>query len=962
MANRFPLVLDTTDNNKIKEIQNGDNLDLTGNSVVGVQNITANGTIDAADITVNGNRLVAQSFADLTDTPANFNAAANYFVKVNADGNGLEFRPLSDLGNIEIDTITVDTSIVPSSDNSADIGTPDLKFNQVVANTFKGNLRSFAEEVVFDAYTGKISYAALQGAPQFLSEFTNDVGYLRTADLDTSLASLFDEGVPFSTDIIGSVFGDDSTILVDAVGSVVVGNVDNAQITTIDLVSETAQLTTTTATTITGPETGNLTIDSGTSGVIDIGANSERVNVSNAVIESFSQGTGLGIAQIQASTDLEISAGNRVKLAGGIPFRFARTSTADQQAIAASEGDVIYNTTTSRLQMYQGGAWKDINGNVEATAGTSNFNDIIVAGDLTVQGTTTSVETTNTTISDNVITLNSGETLAGVGGGTGNSGIEVDRGTEANVSFVWDETLPGWTAQTEDVYADGFRGNGFFGALTGDVTGNVNGNVTGDLTGTVYGTLIGTHTGDVVGSVFADDSGIMVDAVSNKLNATNVNTDTITSNSTLGITAGAAIVARATDMNIGATAGPLYLSSNGSAVTLSGDSGAGSIVYDDSTGNIDLGTTGTITIQGAATSPINIGTGTSGTVTLGNGSNTVGFTSGTTVDFDGATVSNLTANIDNTTLDIGATAATTINIGNATSTTNIDGTVSFGSALVANNITADDSIIIQTEGNSASEAITIFPQGSDTAINLRADAIRLFGTPFTDSLAAQGGIVGDIKGSVVGDDSTVLVDGVGNKIVGDIESTNIHGQAFKADTIVNNTVSTLDITAGTFLNLYGGAEDAGVSNIQMDKNGINYIELNTEPSNPADPADVANIAINANVAGGDVVIGSATSSRNQVVTVYNADITGTLTGSVTGTLTGDIVGSVFADDSAPMVNAVDRTMFSDVMTLTPLNAEPDSPISGTLVAADGVGWDPASKAGGVSYPVFYDGSSWNALY
>ena len=962
MANRFPLVLDTTDNNKIKEIQNGDNLDLTGNSVVGVQNITANGTIDAADITVNGSRLVAQSFADLTDTPANFNAAANYFVKVNADGNGLEFRPLSDLGNIEIDTITVDTSIVPSSDNSANIGTPDLKFNEVVANTFKGNLRSFAEEVVFDAYTGKISYAALQGAPQFLSEFTNDVGYLRTADLDTSLASLFDEGVPFSTDIIGSVFGDDSTILIDAVGSVVVGNVDNAQITTIDLVAGTAQLTTTTATAISGPETGNLTIDSGTSGVIDIGTSSDRVNISNAVLDSFSQGSGLGIAKISASTDLEISAGNRIRLAGGIPFRFARASTTDQLSMAASEGDVIYNTTTNRLQMYQGGAWKDVNGNVEATAGTSNFNDVIVAGDLTVQGTTTSVETTNTTISDNVITLNSGETLAGVGGGTGNSGIEVDRGTEANVSFVWDETLPGWTAQTEDVYADGFRGNGFFGALTGDVTGNVNGNVTGDLTGTVYGTLIGTHTGDVVGSVFADDSGIMVDAVSNKLNATNVNTDTITSNSTLGITAGAAIVARATDMNIGATAGPLYLSSNGSAVTLSGDSGAGSIVYDDSTGNIDLGTTGTITIQGAATSPINIGTGTSGTVTLGNGSNTVGFTSGTTVDFDGATVSNLTANIDNTTLDIGATTATTINIGNATSTTNIDGTVSFGSALVANNITADDSIIIQTEGNSASEQITIFPQGSDTSINLRADAIRLFGTPFTDSIAAQGGVVGDLKGSVVGDDSTVLIDGVGNRIVGDIESTNIYGQAFKADTIVNNTVSTLDITAGTFLNLYGGADDAGVSNIQMDKNGINYLELKTEPGNPGDPADVANIAINANASGGDVIIGTPASSRNQVVTVYNASINGTLTGSVTGTLTGDVVGSIFADDSSPMVNAIDRTMFSDVMTLTPLNVEPDSPISGMMVAADGVSWDPASKAGGVSYPVFYDGSSWNALY
>ena len=72
MANRFPLVLDTTDNNKIKEIQAGDNLNLADNSIVNVQNITAIGTINAADIRVAGNRLVAQSFADLTDTPDTF--------------------------------------------------------------------------------------------------------------------------------------------------------------------------------------------------------------------------------------------------------------------------------------------------------------------------------------------------------------------------------------------------------------------------------------------------------------------------------------------------------------------------------------------------------------------------------------------------------------------------------------------------------------------------------------------------------------------------------------------------------------------------------------------------------------------------------------------------------------------------------------------------------------------------
>ena len=221
MANRFPLVLDTTDNNKIKEIQTGDNLYLADNSITGVQNITALGTIDAADIKVNGNRLVAQAFNDLIDTPSTFVGSPNYFVKVKSDGTGLEYRPLADLGNIEIDTITVDTSIVPSVNNVGNVGTEALKFNEIVATTLKGNLVSYNEEIVFDATTGKVSYAALQGAPTFLSEFTDDVGYLQTSDLNTTLAGLFDDGVPFVTDIVGSVFGDDSTMLVDSVASVI---------------------------------------------------------------------------------------------------------------------------------------------------------------------------------------------------------------------------------------------------------------------------------------------------------------------------------------------------------------------------------------------------------------------------------------------------------------------------------------------------------------------------------------------------------------------------------------------------------------------------------------------------------------------------------------------------------------------------------------------------------------------
>ena len=74
------------------------------------------------------------------------------------------------------------------------------------------------------------------------------------------------------------------------------------------------------------------------------------------------------------------------------------------------------------------------------------------------------------------------------------------------------------------------------GNLTGNVTGNVSGNVTGNVTGDVTGNTAGYHTGDVKGSVFADNSSLLVDAVDSIFYGTvdtgdiRINTDSITSN------------------------------------------------------------------------------------------------------------------------------------------------------------------------------------------------------------------------------------------------------------------------------------------------------------------------------------------------------------------------------------------------------------------------------------------------
>lgn len=67
-------------------------------------------------------------------------------------------------------------------------------------------------------------------------------------------------------------------------------------------------------------------------------------------------------------------------------------------------------------------------------------NDLTVTGDLVVNGTTTTVNSNTVNIGDNMILLNSDET----GAPSQDAGIEIERGTSANVSLYWNETTDSW--------------------------------------------------------------------------------------------------------------------------------------------------------------------------------------------------------------------------------------------------------------------------------------------------------------------------------------------------------------------------------------------------------------------------------------------------------------------------------------------------------------------------------------
>ena len=124
-----------------------------------------------------------------------------------------------------------------------------------------------------------------------------------------------------------------------------------------------------------------------------------------------------------------------------------------------------------------GGAKTTTDLTVGTPGGTSK--DLRVTGDtqldgnLTVSGTTTTVNTATLDVADNQITLNSDVT----GTPSENAGIVVNRGSSADKSLLWDEGTDKWTVGSETL-----------------VAGTVEANVTGNVTGTT--SSISNHSTD----------------------------------------------------------------------------------------------------------------------------------------------------------------------------------------------------------------------------------------------------------------------------------------------------------------------------------------------------------------------------------------------------------------------------------------------------------------------------------
>jgi len=377
MANRYPLIVDTADGNKIKELPNGDNLNLSGSGIVNAASIAVVGELSTGSLVVNGTSIAAVatsgSYNDLADVPASFSGSYNDLS--NKPTIPTTTRTLTDVQDV---TPSNGDALIYNSSNgryeptfveqTLDLTTHNIGELQNVITTGDTS-NKFLKYYAGAWRAANVTWTDVGSRPTLLSQFTNDVGFI-TAETDSQTLSFQGTTLTISNgnsvdlaqlasnvgntdiDIVGSVFADDSTLLVDSVSGTIVGDVNN---------------NTTTSNWINCP---NVIVDNG--GVVDFGAAGNIAGNSGIVITALDVGgielttqsapiNILNNAFAAGSSDINILAGDRLEIGGNAAVGI----TAGPGGGPYADLDIIASATTITSSgeggaIYLGGGNEDI--------------------------------------------------------------------------------------------------------------------------------------------------------------------------------------------------------------------------------------------------------------------------------------------------------------------------------------------------------------------------------------------------------------------------------------------------------------------------------------------------------------------------------------------------------------------------------------------------------------------------
>ena len=403
---------------------------LDGTATIDTLQVDENATI-TGNLTVNGNATLGDAATDTVTFTADIASALLPSADDTYDlgATGSEWRNLYIDGTANIDSLVADTADINGGtiDNTviggttaaaADFTTMDASGNATVGGTF--------------AVTGATTLSStldVTGAAGIDGDFDINTNKFTVASASGNTAVAGTLGVTGATTLSSTLGVTGNTTVGGTLG--VTGESTLASATVSDLTSGRVVLAGTSGAL---EDSGNLTFDGSTLTVTGAATVSTNLSVNG--------NTTLG----DAATDTV-------------------TITADVASNIIPSADSTYSLGDSSNY------WS--HGYIDAVTTTGN---VIIGGDLTVNGTTTTISTTNTVVADLLMELGNGTT----GTPSNDAGIVIERGSSDNAFIGWDESADKFTVGT----------GSFTGASTGDLTittgtlvANIEGNVTGDLTG-----------------------------------------------------------------------------------------------------------------------------------------------------------------------------------------------------------------------------------------------------------------------------------------------------------------------------------------------------------------------------------------------------------------------------------------------------------------------------------------------
>tara|TARA_B100000900_G_scaffold106829_1_gene88727 strand:+ start:61255 stop:64611 length:3357 start_codon:yes stop_codon:yes gene_type:complete len=300
--------------------------------------------------------------------------------------------------------------------------------------------------------------------------------YTFTTDTDTGIEHT-------GTDQLGLVTGNTRVLMVSTNGVHIApggatGAGSNQALLVDDIVMDTQTISTLNS-------NKNLILAPHGSGSVELGAvssNATSVITTPSAHNVIGTSVSIQAGSTTAGTTNNIAGGSLTLSAGQGKGTGAGGSILFKTADGGSSGSTL-NPLTTKMTILDSG-FVGIAQNTP-TASLHVGGDAIISGNLTVSGTSTAVSTTNTFVTDDILTLNSGETANGVASGA--AGIEIDRGVNGGgvdntiARFIFDESDDKFKTQMETSSGSGsYNAAGIVASSVEGTTGTFSGDLTVD--------------------------------------------------------------------------------------------------------------------------------------------------------------------------------------------------------------------------------------------------------------------------------------------------------------------------------------------------------------------------------------------------------------------------------------------------------------------------------------------------